>query len=471
MPDLRKNTFFVSLGQGVQLLLALLLMPFAARFLGDADFGRYSLASTLMFFVFLANDLGLNTWLTREAAREREASRRLLARVLGIKLAAAPVAYGLLVLFLALAGFDQVTRRAVEIFAVYGITSSLGQAFTAIFRAHERMQFETLVVVAEKALITGLGLFLLVQGFGIEEFSAVFPLAGFASAALAASMLWARFFRPGIAFDFPAWPGTLRVSVAFGISVFLATVYNKIDVVMLSMMQSVAVVGWYSAAYKLLAFTNVVPNIAATVLFPRLSVYSKSDSKGLSHLFGQAMLYLSALALPMIPGGILLAPQIIHTVFGPEYAQAVPALQILVVAAGILFLNIFLASLYGAANFQTKLVGIQTLGLALNVGLNWVLIPRFAHLGAAAATVATEGTIFVVTVALALRRIARPEGLGEIWKVILATVVMTASLILLLDLNWVLLAAMGAALYATTLWVLRFGPLLALRSGASSWTS
>ncbi len=440
-------------------------MPFAARFLGDADFGRYSLASTLMFFVFLANDLGLNTWLTREAARERESSGRLLARVLGIKLAAAPLAYGLLLAFLVLSGFDQVTRRAVEIFAVYGIASSLGQAFTAIFRAHERMHFETLVVVTEKALITGLGLFLLVRGFGVEEFSAVFPLAGFASATLAAGLLWARFFRPSVAFDTAAWPGTLRVSIAFGISVFLATVYNKIDVVMLSMMQSVAVVGWYSAAYKLLAFTNVVPNIAATVLFPRLSVYSKSDQNNLARLFGQAMVYLSALALPMIPGGIILAPQIIGTVFGAEYVQAIPALQILVVAAGILFLNIFLASLYGAANFQTKLVGIQTLGLALNVGLNWLLIPRFAHLGAAAATVATEGTIFVITLVLAVRRIARPSGVGEIWKVVVATTVMTVGLLSLQRVYWLVLAAIGVLLYAATLWILRFKPLLSLQRG------
>lgn len=465
MPDLRKNTFFVSLGQGVQLLLALLLMPFAARFLGDADFGRYSLASTLMFFVFLANDLGLNTWLTREAARARDSSGRLLARVLGIKLAAVPVAYGLLLAFLALSGFDEVTRRAVEIFAVYGIVSSLGQAFTAIFRAHERMHFETLVVVTEKLLITGLGLFVLVRRFGVEEFSAVFPLAGFVSAALAAYLVWKRFFRPVVAFDTRAWPATLGASVAFGVSIFLATVYNKIDVVMLSMMQSVAVVGWYSAAYKLLAFTNVVPNIAATVLFPRLSVYSKAGREQLSELFGQAILYLSALAVPMIPGGILLAPGIIHTVFGAEYVQAVPALQILVVAAGILFLNIFLASLYGAANFQTKLVGIQTLGLILNVGLNWILIPRFAHLGAAAATVATEGTIFVVTITLAVRRIARPAGLAELWKVFVAAAVMTVGLTYLRHWNWLVLVGVGAALYAGALWLLNFKPLRTLKRG------
>ncbi|MFQ5627981.1 MAG: oligosaccharide flippase family protein, partial [bacterium] len=40
--SIKKNTLFLSIGQFVQLVLAFLTVPFAARYLGEAGFGQYS---------------------------------------------------------------------------------------------------------------------------------------------------------------------------------------------------------------------------------------------------------------------------------------------------------------------------------------------------------------------------------------------------------------------------------------------
>ncbi|HQG46502.1 MAG TPA: oligosaccharide flippase family protein, partial [bacterium] len=64
MSSVRLNTLFVGIGQVLRIAMAMILLPVASRLLGPASFGRYNLATTVMFFTMLADDLGLNMWVT-----------------------------------------------------------------------------------------------------------------------------------------------------------------------------------------------------------------------------------------------------------------------------------------------------------------------------------------------------------------------------------------------------------------------
>ena len=86
MNRLFRNTFFVTLSQIWQMLMALIMMPAAARFLGVEKYGSYTTATAIMFFVFLINDFGLNTWITRELARDKKQTLRLLSYAMGAKI-------------------------------------------------------------------------------------------------------------------------------------------------------------------------------------------------------------------------------------------------------------------------------------------------------------------------------------------------------------------------------------------------
>ncbi|NIA30571.1 MAG: oligosaccharide flippase family protein, partial [Actinobacteria bacterium] len=85
MASVKHNTVFVGVGQVLRIVMAFMLLPVASRVLGDESFGRYNLATTIMFFVMLVDDFGLNMWVTREIARFRDRAQRYFAYTAGLK--------------------------------------------------------------------------------------------------------------------------------------------------------------------------------------------------------------------------------------------------------------------------------------------------------------------------------------------------------------------------------------------------
>ncbi len=409
---LGRNTFYVAIGQFVHLVLAIVLTPIAARVLGDSDFGRYSLASTLMYFVFLFSDLGLNTWITREGARDAAELERLFPAAFAVKLCLLPPLLVLLWLATQLTGLEERSAQAVAIFGFYGAASSLWQLALAVFRSRETMKYEPILFALEKTLITGasLAVFFLIKG-GLLGFVLTFPAAGLVTLIVSLWILHSRFLRLRLAFRPSQWFGMVKLAFPFGLSALLATVYNRVDVILLTAMTTPAVVGWYSAGYKLLTVTNLIPTVVATATFPRFAALQSSDRRQLSRVFWDGMRLLLTICVPMVILGTTLAKPITLFLFGAEYFQTAPAIQILIWACGIVFFNIYLTGFLGALGYQNRVVGFQVAATVVNVGTNLVLIPHLQHLGAAAATVVTEGLMFTLQFGLALRRLVDWEPL------------------------------------------------------------
>jgi O-antigen/teichoic acid export membrane protein len=76
--------------------------------------------------------------------------------------------------------------------------------------------------------------------------------------------------------------------------------------------------------------------------------------------------------------------------YGPEFYGSVVALQVLIWATSVMFVNQLLSSTYIASGNQNIMVKLSALAALLNVGLNFVLIPIYSYTGASIATFVTE---------------------------------------------------------------------------------
>lgn len=468
---LKRNTYWVLLGQFLQMALALAVVPVATRYLGDEKFGVYSLAGALMYFTFLLNDLGLNTYCTREIARDPRAAPRWFAHALALKLATVLLSVLFLPAIWLIPALDHEARWAVVIFCGYGVLSSFFQLSFALFRAHERMGYETLILVAEKIITSGLGIALLFLGHGLTAFCSVFVAGGLFSLVFGLGIIHKKFFPLRLSFDRRFAREVLIRALPFGLSMFLVTVYDRVDILMLSAMTTPQEVGWYAAAYKLLSLTNLVPTIFVTALFPALSREAALHSEEAARIFTRGVKYLVFLALPMIAGATLLADELVVFAFGADFRRAAPALRILSWVSGILFLNVFLAALLNAANHQKKLLAVQIAGLLANVGLNYALIPKYSIAGSAMATVITEGLILVFCLLFALIRVTRLLEFSFIPKAILATAGMVVFCWYARDYGFLLVLPGATAVYFALLYALRgfrFNEFLLTRPQASS---
>lgn len=455
MASVKHNTVFVAVGQVLRIVMAFMLLPVASRVLGDESFGRYNLATTIMFFVMLVDDFGLNMWVTREIARFRDRAQRYFAYTAGLKFSLILASFLFVAVLVRVSPYDRETVHAIWIFAIYAVLISFRDLGIAIFRAYEMMVWETIVLSLERVLITSIGIFVLLSGGGLVGLSWAFVASAVISLFVSAWIIVKKFLHLKIAFSLKEFLPMFKGASVFGVSMFLTTMYSRIDMIMLSLMKSPDVWGWYAAAHKLIDFTNVVPNILMIATFPTLARFSVSMQDQLSALFTRGFKYLLILAIPLIPGIILLSHPIILLINGEEFINAVPALRVLSFTAAILFINIFAAGLYGATNNQGKLVVIQIVGLVLNASLNYLLIPGYAHVGAAVSTVITESTVMVVTLVYVFKKIVRLQEKRFIADAVVAALVMTTVLWFLRNLNLFAIVFAGVFVYFGVLFLFK----------------
>src|SRR3954469_1617495 len=236
-----------------------------------------------------------------------------------------------------------------------------------------------------------------------------------------------------------------RVSVALAIDTVLSLALFRVDQVILGAMKGTAELGLYAAAYKLLETVLFVAWAMVRAVYPVMSA-----SKDPERVRKGVEAGIAALAVLYIPFGVALfvdAPQILTTLYGPEYAGAADVTRWLA-ASPMLFAIGFLYS-YGLVSRERRWRAAwgTIAAAALNLALNFALIPHFGAVGAAAAP-----TVSYLVEAGVLGVLAYPvfgwPRLGRALAIpTVAAAVMCAALLAVPD-GIVLQVAVGVVVYA-----------------------
>jgi len=403
-------------------LLSLVLVALVARYEGTAGLGRYVLVLTVVGFAAALSDLGLNIFLTREAARDMDAERQreLLGIVLPLKVVLSISVYaGLLPIALL------VTRRGetgslILLGALSLLPEGLLGAMGALINARRRMEVTGLLNVTVRLVAVAGGLLALVLGQGVAGVLACTVAANALGVALYGAVLWRWRLAPLYRWSPGLWRACLSESYPFALTAVIAMLYARLDLVLLSALKGDVVAGWYGAAYKLWEAVGLLPASLLDALFPEMSQLAGSRT-GLGHLRslfqrgGQAML---AGGLLLATAGALGAGLLVPLVYGDRdsYAPAVVVFRLLVWALPAMFLYLLSGhTLYALGKQRRVTVAMLLVGLA-NVSLNLLVIPRWSYKGAGAVALASEWLLWGLLYPQARRALAAmPEPVdGEV---------------------------------------------------------
>ncbi len=163
-------------------------------------------------------------------------------------------------------------------------------------------------------------------------------------------------------------------------------IMNRIDILMLGPMAGKAVTGIYGAAVRLSWLVSFFLQTVSVIAAPLISeLYTSGRKEELQRLV-RLVLHASALCSATVFGVLVLGGKFALGIFGPEFTAGYAALTILAVAQ-------LINSLTGPSGFLLSMTGherhygvILFLSLLLNAFLNYILIPRYGMIGAAAAT-------------------------------------------------------------------------------------
>ena len=183
-------------------------------------------------------------------------------------------------------------------------------------------------------------------------------------------------------------PHYIKQSFPVAISTLLAGVYLRIDQVMLHNMVSDRVLGQYAAAVKVSELLETAPSALLYSIAPILSVAAGMQLQFQAYQ-ARTFRYLNVCAAGVCVVMTVGAPLIVKWLYGPKFAAAVLLLQILIWSEVSVFFGALVVSVLVARNLQRYLMVPTAAGAIANVLLNIYLIPRYAAVGAAIATVAS----------------------------------------------------------------------------------
>jgi O-antigen/teichoic acid export membrane protein len=207
----------------------------------------------------------------------------------------------------------------------------------------------------------------------------------------------------------------LREELRFGGRAILGTLAERLqfraDAFLVNAIRGVRETGVYSVTSGLAETLWYVPNALGTVMFSR-AVDPTADAGRIAAVLTRTTI---AVAVATSIPAFILGPRLVEIVYGAEFGEAGDALR-LILPGIVAYSVVAVLSRYivGQGRPGTG-TAVLLIGLALNVGSNLILIPRYGILGAAA----SSSISYAVTALLTLIVFRRLSGRGWVETLVL----------------------------------------------------
>ena len=373
---LARNAFHLVLGQAATTAMAVFLSAALGRGLGPAEFGLYFLLTTMAAFAFVLVEWGQSTSVVRDVARSPEKAATYLGTILGLRIVGTAAAAGVTALTSRLLGHPGRTSALAALLVVAMLPFFLTQAYCTIFRGRERMDYEAITSVLNKALTFVLTLAALGAGLGLVGVILAQGVAGLG--ALGATVFLAR------RLDISPVRGTLdsvREVLAHGTPIVAIAIASSaqgyIDAIVLSKLTPEPVVGWFGAAKNIVGTLFAPAAILGTAAFPRLAKAAHDPPQFRLELHS-AMRPLLGLAALAGVGTYLFADVAVNIVFGKKgFGPAGTTLKALSPGLALLFVDVMVATAIVALGRARQVALAKAFNVAAITVLDILLIPIF----------------------------------------------------------------------------------------------
>ena len=368
-----------------------------ARYLGVQQYGLLSYATAFVALFNPLAKLGLDGIVIRHHVRESSEKEQFLGTTLWLKLLG-----GLISLLLAVGCiflFRQNEQLTIWLVAILG-TSGIFQAFDAIDLLFQSQVQSKYTVVAKNTA------FIIATLVKVTLITMQAPLIAFAWARLAEFGLGAigltiayrvkgysmKFYR----WSFPIARNLLKESWPLILSGLTIMIYVKIDQIMLGEMVGDKAVGIYSAASRISEAWYFIPTAICSSVNPSIYAAKEKSEELYYRRIGQLLRVMTLLSVMVAVPMTFLSGTVITMLFGSGYTEAGNVLSIHVWASLFVFMGVGSSSWFVAEGLTNLSMYRTLMGSITNVFLNLVLIPHFAGVGAAIATVISYacGSVF-----------------------------------------------------------------------------
>lgn len=437
--------------------LALLFSLYAASALGVEKFGAYGYAMAIVSMIAAISDFGANTFQIRQTAvsSDIEGRRLLMTSSLAIRTTLGILGFSIIVILSSFLSDNQVIARLTILLAAAMFFNNMYAAFSSTLIGLENFGLYGKISILLQSVNIGAACLLIYLGFGLLGIGYAFSVWGFLSLILGSAIVMKKHYMPVLRISRENMLKFFRGAAPIGLTAILVAIYYKSDYVILEHFRGTAEVGLYNAAYVVVNALIFLPTTISTTFLPRLSFLKKNDPTKLEIIYRYAFKYLFFAGFGLGFGTMAVSSDLMVAIYPGEFASAYLALNILIWALSLIFINSMQGNMLIAIGKQRLLPYITGSAALINISLNLVVIPRYGIQGAAFTTVLAE----IVAGGSCLYILRNFNGAANIMrlavKTLIAGISMYAFLMVIEDYSLFLRVPLGVAIYFAALVILK----------------
>ncbi|MEH2035267.1 flippase [Nostoc sp.] len=385
------NTGWLFADRILRMGASLIVGVWVARYLGVKQYGlfNYALAFVALFSPIFT--LGLDDVVVRHLVRQSSNKEEILGTTFWLKFLGGIASVLLAVSTMFFLGEHETLK--IWLVAILGIAGVFRASDTIELWFQSQVQSKYTVIAKNTAFLlnTLIKIALILTKAPLLAFALV-TLAEFAMSAIGllivyqvkGSSLW--LWRWSMA----AAKTLLKECLPLIFSGFAIMIFMRIDQVMLGQMIGDSEVGIYSAAVRVSEIWYFIPGAIVSSVAPAIYAAKEKSESLYYQRIGQLLSLMTCISLAIALPMSFLSDKIIMVMFGSGYAEAGPILAVHIWTSLFVFMGLATSPWFIAEGLNHVSLGKTLFGAILNIILNLLLIPKYAGLGAAIATIISQ---------------------------------------------------------------------------------
>lgn len=378
---------------------------------GHEAYGTYQTLLNLALIFQIILDFGINNYNSRALSHHPGKVKTLFPAMLSARLVLSAV-YLVLVCGVAFTlGYSQ--KEILLLLGLIGvqIMAAMIQFFRSTAAGLHRFKWDGVLSISDRVLMILLcGAMLLIPAISKQfriEWYVLALIASYGIAMIGGFIFIQRITGIGftLSMDRARVANIMRRSLPYALLIFLMGIYTRVDFVLLERLGGASgkeQAGVYATAYRLLDVGNMFGLLFANMLLPVLGrlLRQKGDVASIIRLSTNILLPLSLLVAVI---GLYYPREIMDWLYHHTTSDNATVFTLLMLAFPAFSLTNVYSTLLTAAGRLRILIIIACIGVAVNIGLNFLLIPITLSVGAALAALATQWITALCFVIAAIR--------------------------------------------------------------------
>lgn len=440
---------------------------FIIRRLDPTEWGQFAFVFSVLGMLSFITALGSNRVVLARLARDTEDRGAFAGTYVVLRVVLGLVAYLIAVAFVWLGGYPDAVIQTTALAGLAVIIAAGSSGLDVIFQTELKLG-----VVATATVIGQFGQLALTILIAMTAPSLLlFVLPAIAYDVIAALWKWRRvdaLLPLHYSVDLQAWRFILVQAAPLAAAGALAAISGRVDVVLLSKIDTFEAVGYLAVADKFGVIADFIPLALTPPLLTLLVRSWPDDPVRFYATVRRAMLLMAVAAGAVLVGFLPVARPLIELLYGQQYGAAALTAVLSVLATCLGFFGYIALEALVAMGRNRDYVYYGLAGLAAAIVSGLVFIPRMSYLGAGIARVVTAVALIVMM--LVLVRLHMTGRIIDGWRmtgVLVCAAAATGAGVGLAGVTpWPLAALLSVALYVALLHV---GRVTGARGLPSLW--